>query len=115
MSAISGSSANNYANTLSGLQDASLRVKAVTHNLANATTDGFSPDRVDSQAEKTGGVRGQVAPSSSPRREEKTGFSETDTATESTHLTLARRAFSANLKASQAQRQADQAIIDTVG
>lgn len=71
--------------------------------------------RIDSQAEKTGGVSGKVAQANSPLTNDKSTLSQTDYATESTNLTLAHRAFSANLKAIQAQRQADEATLDTVG
>ena len=115
MSAINGNSGSNYANSVSGLRDANLRIRAVANNTANANTDGFSPDRIDSQAEKTGGVSGKASQANTPLTRDKSTLSQTDYATESTNLTLARRAFSANLKAIQAQRQADEATLDTVG
>lgn len=118
MSAISGSSGNTYANSVSGLQDANLRMRAVANNVANANTDNFNPDRVDSRAEKSGGVRGIVVEANSAivqNKPDKKEPSQTDYATEAISLTLARRAFSANLAAIQAQRAADQATLDTVG
>ena len=114
MSAVNGSSGNHYANSVSGLRDASLRIQAVANNIANANTNGFSPDRVDSEAEKTGGVRGLVVEANSAILQDKKAASQTDYATEAANLTLARRAFTANLAAMQAQRAADQATLDTV-
>jgi flagellar hook protein FlgE len=115
LSAINGNYGSNYANSVSGLRDANLRIRAVDSNTANANSDGFSPDRIDSQAEKTGGVGGKASQASLSLIRDKSTLSQTDYATESTNLILARRVFSANLKALQAQRQADEAILNTVG
>lgn len=115
MSAIGGTSGSGYFSSVSGLRDANLRMDVVANNVANANTDGFVPDRVDSRADKTGGVRGLVVEANIGMLQNRQSASQTDYATESINLTLARRAFSANLKALSAQQEADQRLIDTVG
>ena len=115
MSAISGNSGGNYWISVSGLRDASLRMDSVAHNVANANTDGFRPDRIDAQAEANGGVRSLVVDANAAIVQDPQAPSQTDYGTEGVNLILARRAFNANLKALQSQHQADQAIIDIVG
>lgn len=116
MASISGVFGNSYFDSASGLQDANLRMHAVSDNIANANTKGFQPSRVESVAEKTGGVRGVVFEANSGilQTEEPTA-SQTDYTTETVNLTLARRAFDANLQALKSQQAADQAVINIVG
>ncbi len=115
MSSITGNYGSNYYNSLSGLRDADLRLQAVANNVANSNTDGFRPDRVESSAEKSGGVRGMVVEANAAMVLPPKGPSQTDAATETINLTLARRAFTANLKAIQSQREADEATLSIIG
>ncbi len=115
MSAISGNYGGSYNTSLSGLRDADLRLQAVANNIANSTTEGFRPDRVDSSAERRGGVRGMVVEANAAMVLNQKMPSQTDEATEAINLTLARRAFAANLKAIQSQREADEATLNTLG
>lgn len=115
LSAIRGNYGNTYNTSLSGLRDADLRLQAVANNIANSTTEGFRPDRVDSSAERQGGVRGMVVEANAALVLYPQGASQIDAATEAITLTLARRAFTANLKAIRAQREADQATLDIMG
>lgn len=115
MSAISGNYGGSYHTSLSGLRDADLRLQAVANNIANSTTEGFRPDRVDSSAERRGGVRGMVVEANAAMVLNQKMPSQSDEATEAINLTLARRAFAANLKAIQSQREADEATLNTLG
>lgn len=45
---------------MSGLQDAALRLDVAANNVANASTEGFTPSRVVSSAVPGGGVRSTV-------------------------------------------------------
>ncbi len=97
------------------MRDATMRMDTVANNVANANTQGFRSGRVDSQAERTGGVRGVFVEANAASVPDQGAASDTDYAMESVNQLLAKRAFSANLKAIQSQHQADQALIDTVG
>lgn len=117
MASIDGVFGNSYFDSMSGLQDANLRLNVFSNNVVNANTKGFQPDRVESIAEKSGGVRGMVFEANSgilqsPSASEE---SQTEYATEAVNLTLARRAFDANLQALKSQQAADQAVINIVG
>lgn len=123
MASIGSVFGNHYFSSVSGLQDATLRLNVSANNIANANTKGFQPDRVESVAEKPGGVRGMVfeanagilqASQKQPSKESQ-GESQTDYATEAISLTLARRAFEANAKALKSQREADQATLNITG
>ncbi|WP_303673970.1 flagellar basal body protein [Vampirovibrio chlorellavorus] len=115
LSAISGNYGGTYNTSLSGLRDADLRLQAVANNIANSSTVGFRPDRVDSTAERRGGVRGMVVEANAAMVLGPEEASQTDAATEAINLTLARRAFTANLKAIQSQREADEATLNIPG
>lgn len=117
MASIGGVFGNSYYDSLSGLQDANLRLNVSANNVANANTKSFQPDRVESVAEKSGGVRGMVFEANSGILQSPSGSeeSQTDYATEGISLTLARRAFDANLQALKSQQAADQAVINIVG
>jgi flagellar hook protein FlgE len=116
MASIGGVFGNSYFDSVSGLQDANLRLNVSANNVANANTNGFQPDWVESVAEKTGGVRGVVFEANAGILHTKeTSESQTDYATEVVNLTLARRAFDANLQALKSQQAADQAVTNIVG
>jgi len=86
----------------SGLQIESLRLAASANNVANASTDGFVPGRVEAQEVREGGVVGQVAKENDPQVESRIdraiiGLSGTDLVKETVNQTLAAASFRANL------------------
>lgn len=117
MASLGGVFGNSYFDSVSGLRDANLRLNVSAHNIANTNTPHFQPQRVESVAEKSGGVRGILFEANSGilQSEPSSAESQTDPATEAINQTLARRAFDANLKALKSQHDAELATINMVG
>jgi flagellar basal body rod protein FlgG len=106
---------NGYFISASGLMDASLRLDVSADNVANANTNGFIPDRVDSLAQAGGGVRGLVVLGNAGMISDKSQPSQTDYATEAVNMTLARRAYEANARMITDRHEADKSLMDMIG
>lgn len=80
----------------SGLAAESLRVEVAAQNIANASTEGYVPKRVEQTAlADTGGVSAVVRPVTSPQLY--TAGSQVDIVKETTTLIQAQAAYKANL------------------
>ena len=99
----------------SGLQDATLRMSTVAHNVANANTPDFVPDRVDSITLEAGGVRGLVVESNASMLGMADRTSQTELGGELVNLLLARHAFEANARTMQTQSESQRSIINAFG
>jgi flagellar basal body rod protein FlgG len=114
-SRVGDSYGNGYFISASGLMDASLRLDVSADNVANANTNGFVPDRVDSVAQAGGGVRSLVVLGNAGMLPDKTRPSQTDYATEAVNMTLARRAYEANARVIADRHEADKSLMDMIG
>lgn len=100
----------------SGLRDSQLRMDVVANNVANSNTNGFVPDRVDSQASSGGGVSSRIVSNqSSPSAPNPTDYSQTDYATEMTSMVMAKRAYQANAAALRVRAQSERNMISRLG
>lgn len=119
MSSSGGLTSTAYGNgwwiSASGIRDANLRMGVVAHNVANGSTDGFAPDRVDSEAVPSGGVTGLVVMGNAGMLSEYEGASLTDYATEGVNLILAKRAFEANTRTLKAESETSKTLIEAFG
>lgn len=91
----------------SGLAAASARLQASAHNVANANTPDFAPQRVALQ-EAPGGVRALVEQPADP------GFG-VDLATERVEQLAAARSYEANLKVLESWSEQLDTLLDVVG
>ncbi len=86
----------------SGLQIETLRLAVSANNVANTSTDGFVPSRVEAQEVREGGVVGQVSKENDPGVESRIdqaiiSLSGTDLEKETVNQVLAAASFRANL------------------
>jgi len=85
--------------SVSGLNDATLRMAVAANNIANSNTDGFMPDRVDSVTLSGGGVETMMTAGYGPAGiSGESAPSGTDLVLEGVQLILAQRAFEANAR-----------------
>ncbi len=100
MAAISPLSSSMWVH-YSGMRDARLRVNVTSHNVANLNTEGFVPNRVQSQAQTQGGVISVIEPGvplEDPPVHHAMASSGTDWSTEGINLILAKSAYQANAR-----------------
>jgi len=98
------------SNALAGMQDATLRLDVAANNVANVSTAGFRPSRVDS-----GVVRPGEAPPVLPGVPDDERPSGVDLATELVTVLTAPTAYAANARVVRAARESGQSLLDALG
>ncbi len=124
MATISGGFSAGLSIALSGLRDAQLRMDTAAHNVANANTDNFTPQRVISHAVPSGGVTSIVETTPPPPKQPpppgntNPDFlfpSQTDLIGELIHAILGQRAFDAGARTFSANAESLGTLIDALG
>lgn len=122
--AISGNSSTGFSIALSGLNDARLRLDVAAHNIANANTDNFAPQRVVSQALPDGGVTATTETQPPPPKQPpppgnmNPNFlfpSQTDLVGELVNTILGQQAFEASAQVLSTQAESSKTLIDAFG
>lgn len=114
--AIGSISGNAWHIAASGLRDAGTRLAVSAHNVANANTDGFVPDRVDSVALSSGGVESLLVYGKSPPASTQGKVpSQTDLTTEGVSVLMAKRAYQANVRLLKIESETTRTLLEIFG
>jgi flagellar hook protein FlgE len=98
------------SNALAGMQDATLRLDVAANNVANVSTPGFRPSRVDA-----GSVRPGDAPPVLPGVPGDEQPSGVDLGEEVVTTVTAPIAYAANARVVSAARELDKSLFDALG
>jgi flagellar hook protein FlgE len=91
---------------VSGIRDATVRLDVAASNIANATTEGFTPSRVVSTALPGGGVDPRVVPGN---------LAGVDLVGELVGVMMAKAAFVANAKMLSTTSRTERRALDLLG